>query len=180
MSIPIFKLPKIKHPNDKARKDFILDLIFLQVGGSLIHIGLTESFSKDSEVKQLHKNKDRKIHRKIKELHDYLQSESVKIRQMMSERDLHTTYYKTSLLNGSFISQIGLTNASLNLEYLGICILDLGLNRKNRKSERYEILDKFCSYSLIYGQIGKLLDQAGIEMTEEYEIAGNFITEVKY
>jgi hypothetical protein len=180
MTMPIFKLPNIKHSNAKARKDFILDLIFIQVGGSLLHIGLTENFPKESEVKQLHKNKNRKEYKKVKELHDELQNEAKRIRERLTEKDRQTAYHKTSLLNSTFIRKVGLTNKSLNLEFLGICILDEGLNRKNRKSKRYEILDKFCDYKVLYNQIGRIIEKAGIEMTDEYEVAKDFISDVKY
>lgn len=177
---PIFKMPKIKHPSDKARQDFIVDLIFLQVGGSLIHIGLTENFAKESEIKQIHKNKNRKEYKKVKELHDEMQREALKIREKLTPEDRATLFHKTTRLNSCFISKIGLTDKSLNLEYLGICVLDQGLNRKNRKTKRYEILDKFCDYKTLYAQIGETIEKAGISMDDEYEVAKDFVVEVKY
>ena len=177
---PIFGTRVIKHKSDKARKDFILDLIFISMGEVALKVALTEDYSKEDGIKSLHKNKHRKQLAKIKEAYELLVKQKKVIIELTSLRDGKTVDYKITQLSDLFISKIGLTKKELSLELLAICFMDYGLNREKRKTEINKHLKGFCNYSLLYKTIGMNVEKAGIKMTDEYELAKSFIDKVRY
>ena len=143
---PIFKHPKIKYQNTKHRKDFILDMLFVNIGISVLYVALFENF--EDGVKPLHKNKNRKELAKIKETYDFFVEHRNKIYEFMEYKDIQTLKHKLQKTGPDFIKKISLSEKDMNLETLAISILRNGLSRENRKTPLHERLKVFRNFKI--------------------------------
>lgn len=170
---------KIIHKSVKARKEFILDLVFVGIGVSLLHVALNENFTKDSEVKSIHKNKDRKVHKKLIAYQKELLAKQHILFRLMSQSDLQTVKHKTSQTAIAFMSEISDSNESVNLEYIAINIMYLGLKRKH-KFTMHPTITPFKDEAMLFLNIGDLVESVGIEPDVEFRLAQSFVSTVKY
>lgn len=177
--VPIFKLPKIKHKNDKERKDFIIDCVFVSVGVSVLYVALNEHFAEG--VKELHKNKNRKEIKKINEVYLRFKKQIDLLMNMIDKRDLYTIDYKIKTISLPFIKTISMSDKNMNLHYLAISILEQGLTRKKRKTKLNEHLKIFVDFKLLYGEVMTNVEKAkGYTLENEWNVAGEFSKLVKY
>lgn len=177
--IPLFKLPKISHNTVKERKDFIMDMTFVSVGITLLYVALNETFSEGT--KELHKNKDRKELKKIKEVYEKFNNKKELIYSMMDKKDMATLDAKFKGLSVPFIKTLSMTDIDVNLHYLAISVLEQGLLRKNRKTKLNSHLDMFIDFNLLYGEVMANVEKAkGYTLDNEWKLASDFIKIVKY
>lgn len=177
-AVPIFKLPKITHPSTKARKEFILDCLFIGVGVSILYATLVEDF-KDGVV-SLHKNKHRKNIKKIRLLYHELKDKQDLLFSMMSQEDRETYIHKNnSIIRDRFISDIGMCKDDLCLEYVAVAVLRIGLNRK-RKHPIYDYLKPFGSFLTTAKVIKQVKGAIEHDYKKEWEVAEKFVSEIKY
>ena len=181
MSItPIFgSFKKLIFKSTKERQEFIQDLIYLGIAKSLLETSLTKNIKLDEKVITFHKNKYRKQRNKIKECTDYIVSESWKVYDQLEHRDIKTLQYKTQQCSYPFIST--LTNIEKSsLELVAVALLDMALRRK-RKTPLRDELKLFTDYKLLYGKLGKAIEEAGVrEMDSEIEVARLLIQRIDY
>ena len=178
MSVPIFKLPTIKHKTTKDRKDFILDCLFVSVGISVLYVALNETFS--DGTKELHKNRNRKEIAKIKSVFDRFKAKRDFVMEMIDKRDLSTIDYKIKSISRHFIESVSMYDKDMNLHYLAISILEQGLLRP-RKTKLNEHLKMFCDFKLLYGEIMSNVEKASdYVLVDEWEVANAFVSGIKY
>ena len=176
---PIFKLPKIKHASVKHRKEFIEDILFINMAKALLSISLEKDFSKDDEIITFHKNRYRKQRQKIKEVSDFINNKTNLILSMLDDRDIKTIDHKTRQSSKDFIRTLSNTKKA-SLELISIALLDYGLTRK-RKTPLRDELKVFADYSLLYRKLGKAVESAGVrEMDEEITVAKELIKKIEY
>lgn len=175
---PIFKLEKIKHETVKHKKDFILDMIFVDVAVAVLYVATYENHNEG--VKKLHKNKDRKEYKKIKELHDDFASKRDTIHHRMTQGDLNVLDVKFKATSKAFIQSVGLTDKDVCLEYLAIAILRGGLLRENRKTplrQEFKAFTNFRTHKKIIDLIEKAKDYKN---KIEPQLALDFVSKVRY
>ena len=176
-TMPIMGTVKIKHKNTKDRKDFILDCVFIGVALNIFYISLNDDNYEDTN--SFHKNRDRKLLSKLKNTYEKLNNKKLSLYSLLSHEDLKTILYKAKESGVSFINNIARSSASLNLQHLTVAILDAGLERK-RKSTFYKILEPFRDYDIIISQLHDVVDNGGIPIDEEIELASAFVKDVRY
>ena len=169
---------EITHKNDKERKEFIMDCVFIGVALSLLQVGLYEDTYGDSI--QLHKNKQRKVLTKLKKQFEILNNYKFKIYGSLSKRDLFTIQHKTKESGTAFINHVSTSDRELNLQHLCVCILDQALSDFRKKFGLYPILDVFHDEKNIVTNIFDVVCDAGILSYYETDIARLFINNVKY
>ncbi|TLP41071.1 hypothetical protein [Arcobacter arenosus] len=175
---PIFKLPKITHINTKARKEFILDCLFIGVGVQMLYATLVEDF-KDGVV-SLHKNKHRKNIKKIRLLYHELKDKQDLLFSMMSQEDRDTYIHKNNtIIRDRFISDIGMCKDELCLEYVAVAVLRYGLNRK-RKYPIYDYLKPFGSFAVSIKVMREVKGAINHEYEKERKVAENFVSKIRY
>lgn len=175
--MPVFKMPKIKHESVKHRKDFIMDLVFITVGISVLQVSLNEDFT--DGIKPIHKNKYRKELAKIREVFEMLNSKKDMILNMLSERDLYTIQHKVKQSGISFIRSISTTEDDVCLEHIALSIFKQGLTR-DRKTKMNDYVRPFCSF-MVLSKIAKNVRVAtNYDDAKEWAIVKDFVREVKY
>lgn len=177
MTIPIFRLERIKHDKAKDRKDFIMDCVFIGVGVALLQVALTEKFT--DGVKPLHKNKHRKNIAKIREVYDFLSDKRDIILARLSDDDLNTIQHKTSVSSRAFIQTVSLHDVDMSLELLAINILKEGIRRK-RKTQIYREVKDFVSIFTLAKIYKNVKHSAGYDDTEEIKVAKDFVSQLRY
>lgn len=181
--LPIFSLPKITHKNTKHRKEFIIDCLIVEVAMSVMYVSLErrEDISDDG-IKPLHVNKHRKQLKKIRSVYDYLTKKQNLLRDMMVKKDLEATSHKVKTkASKAFIQNISMTEKDINLEYVAINILRSGLMRKDRKTPLHKRLQEFCDDTILFDDIGLVVESVGIEFTGlEHKLAKDFINDLRY
>ncbi len=171
---------KIVHKSVKERKDFVMDCVFIGTAVSLLYAAIHENFTDESDIRTLHKNKDRKSISKIKENWEYLYQKQRVVYDKLTKSDLNTIKHKVNSGSVAFIEEISMSDKTINLEYTALCILKYGLERKSRRTPISEILEVFNIKHLTYNNIGITLSRAGIKISDEKEIAQNFVNRVRY
>lgn len=176
--MPIFKLPTITHINTKARKEFILDCLFIGVGVSILYVALNEEFSEG--VISLHKNKHRKNIKHIRDIYHELKDKQTLLYSMMSLEDRRTVAHKNeSIVANKFILNIAKSEKDLCLEYVAVSILKQGLTRR-RRFPIYDYLKPFRSF-LTHAKIVKEIKGAiEHDYKNEWEVAEKFVSEIRY
>jgi len=180
MCIPynITKPTKITHPSDKARKDFIMDTVFINVGISVFHVAINEK-NVCGEIRTLHKNKNHKLYSKFRKILDKLTSRRDRILNMIDYRDLRAIEAKVEKSIVKFIDYVSNTDKVVNLELLAVAFIDAGIDRK-RKAKPYKIVQDFQDSEMLYGGICENMELKGIRPKHEYDIAELFVSKVKY
>ena len=168
---------KITHKTDKARKEFIMDCVFIGVGTSVLYVSLFQDVSGD--IRQLHKNKERKTIAKMKETYKKLESMRNKVWLSIDKRDLRAIEAKTKKSAVSFINYVSTSEHELSLEHLAVAFIDSGLNRK-RKAKIYPSIEKFLDFDLLYVGICENMELKGIRPKSEFDVANLFVSKVKY
>lgn len=176
--LPIFKLEKITHETTKHKKDFILDMIFVNVAVAVLYVATNEDFKEG--VKELHKNKDRKEVKKLKELHDSFASKRDTLHSRMLKSDLNVLDAKFKATSRAFIQSISLTEKDICLEYLAIAILRGGLLRENRKTELRQEFKEFTNFRTHKKVIDMIEKSKGYKNKIEPKLALEFVGKVKY
>lgn len=170
---------KIKHKSVLARKEFIVDLIYIGIAKAILEVSVHQLFQNDPSVISIHRNKNRKQYVKIKEYYEYLNSKVENIYYRLDNKDGAAAQAKIIKLAVPFIRTMA-KYEDVSLELLSVSILDYGLNRK-RKTKIYEELAIFKSYGLLYGKIANEVEKAGVrENTKEVEIAIDLREKIKY
>lgn len=171
---------RIVHKNTKARKDFILDMLFVNVSITLLYVSLNEVGKFEEGVKVIHKNKERKTIQKIREVYDILKVKRDAICNIMDSRDIETLDFKNKdKVAKSFIRNVSLIEKEISLEYLAVFVLELGLGRK-RASEVNERVSLLADFKMIYKNIVKKVVKINSSMDFEFELAKKFVSDVKY
>jgi cobalamin biosynthesis protein CbiD len=170
---------KIKHSTTQARKEFIIDLIYIAISKAILEVAINQTFTQDPDIISIHRNKNRKQYVKIKEYFDYLKEEMEKVYNKLDNKDIAATQAKTVKLAIPFIKTM-MKYEDVSLELLAVSILDYGLNRK-RKVKIYDELKLFKNYNLLYGKIANEVEKAGVrENSKEIQIAMDLIENIKY
>lgn len=169
---------KITHISNKSRKEFLIDMLFVQIGISILQVALNENFSEG--VKELHENKDRKEIKKIKTVFERFLYRKNSIMDLLLKEDLKKLDEMVKRSAKPFVKTIGTATSDMSLHYLAIAVLENGLARKDRKAPRSAIFDRFCDFKLLYGEIMESVEKAkGYEFADEWECALKFVKEVK-
>jgi hypothetical protein len=170
---------KIKHNSKIERKEFIVDLIYVAVAKAILEVAVKQTFEHDPDIITIHRNKNRKEYKKIKEYLDYIVQESEKIYHRLESKDGITAQRKAIDLAVPFIKTMA-EYKGVSLELLSINIFDAGLHRA-RKTKMNEVFKPFADYMFLYEKLGAEVEKAGIrESTLEFEIAMKFKKEIKY
>lgn len=175
---PIFKLEKIKHESTKHRKDFIIDMIFVNVAVAVLYVAEYEEFNEG--VKELHQNKDRKEVKKLKQLHDEFAKIRDTIHHRMDKKDLNVLDAKFKATSRAFIQSISLTEKDICLEYLAIAILRGGLARIPRKTKMRQELKPFTNFRTHKNVIDLIEKAKDYKNKLEPLLALDFVSKVKY
>lgn len=175
---PISELEKIRHKTVKHKKDFILDMIFMNVAVAVLYVAMHEDFN--DGVKPLHKNKDRKEIAKIKELYTNFASKRDSILHRMTKEDINTLDAKFKATGRDFVQSISLTEKDISLEYLAIAILRSGLSRTNRKTALRTELKEFSNFRTHKRVIDLIQKAKDYKYELEPVLASNFVGKVKY
>lgn len=173
-----FKLKTIEHKSVKHRKDFILDMIFINVGVAIMQIAINESF--DDGVKEIHKNKHRKQVKKLKELHQVFLEKKDFIMSIMSKEDLNTLDFKMKKTSASFIYTMASVKEDVCLEFLAIAMFRAGLTRQNRKTPLNDLLKVFSNFMTHKKTIDLINQTTNYKYEIEPFMASKFANEVKY
>jgi hypothetical protein len=170
---------KIKHNSTLERKEFIIDLIYIAIAKAILEVAVNETFSKDLDVISLHRNKNRKQLKKIKENLKFINEKTENIYYRLDNKDGAAAQSKTIKLSVPFIRTM-LKYKEVSLELLSITIFDYGLNRK-RKTKLNPALKVFTNYSFLYGNLANVVEKAGIrENSKEIEIVEDLVKSIKY
>lgn len=170
---------KIKHKSELERKEFIIDLIYIAVAKAILEVAVKQTFEHDPDVITIHRNKNRKEYKKIKEYLDYIVQESEKIYHKLDSKDGITAQRKSILLTVPFIKTMA-EYKGVSLELLSINIFDVGLHRA-RKTQMNEVFKPFADYRFLYEKLGAEVEKAGIrESMLEFEIAMKLKNKIKY
>ena len=179
MTKPIFKMPKIQHKSVKHRKEFIEDMLFINIAKAILTISHEQDFTNDEEVITFHKNRYRKQLKKIKEVSEFINLKAEAVLDMLDRRDIVTLDHKTKQCSTIFILTMAKAKKA-SLELIAVALLDMALRRK-RKTPLREELKVFTDYSLLYGKLGKAVEDAGVrEMSEEMIVAEELINKIDY
>lgn len=177
---PIFGgLKKITFKSTRERQEFIEDLVYLGIAKSLLETSLNNEVQLDKRVITYHKNRYRKEKKKIQNCTNYIVEESWKIYDRLENNDILTLQHKIKQCAKSFIEVIS-QEVKKSLELVAIALLDYGFNRK-RKTPLREELKLFTDYKLLYGKLGKAIEDAKVrEMDVEVDIAKLLIERIDY
>lgn len=166
----------IKHKSDKARQEFIMDCVFVNVGISVLYVALYEN---EIGGRTLHRNRERKVYDKMKESYKKLEAMRGKLYKSLCERDINTVKAKTDASAVAFINYVSTSEAELSLEILAVAFIDAGIDRI-RRFEPYDVISQFQDFDLLYSGILGRLEAKGIRPKVEYDVAANFVSKVKY
>ena len=170
---------KIKHNSVKERKDFILDMIYVAVAKAILEIAVNQNFENDPDIITIHRNKNRKEHRKIKEYLEYITKTVELIYYRLDSKDCLVAQEKAKKLAIPFIRTLS-QYKNVSLELLSISIFDVGLNRQ-RKTKLHEVFKPFANYKFLYAKLGAEVEKAGVrEAALENEMATKLSLQVKY
>jgi hypothetical protein len=170
---------KIKHNSVKERKDFILDMIYIAVAKAILEIAVNQNFENDPDIITIHRNKNRKEYKKIKEYLDYITKLTESIYYRLESQDCLVAEQKARKLAVPFIRTLAQYN-NVSLELLSISIFDVGLNRK-RKTKLHEVFKPFADYKFLYAKLGTEVEKAGVrEAALENEMATQLSLQMKY
>lgn len=168
---------KIKHNSELEREEFILDLIYIAVAKAILEVAVNQTFEHDPDIITIHRNKNRKQYKKIKEYLDYIVEKSEMIYYRLDSKDGIEAQRKAVLLAVPFIKTMA-EYKEVSLELLSINIFDVGLHRK-RKTKMNDIFKPFADYKFLHGKLGAEIEKAGIrESMLEFEIAIKFKNEI--
>lgn len=168
---------KIKHNSKLERKEFILDLIYIAAAKAILEVAVNQTFEHDPYIITIHRNKNRKQYKKIKEYLDYIVEKSEMIYHRLEFKDGIEAQRKAIKLVTPFIRTIA-EYKEVSLELLSINIFDVGLHR-TRKTKMNDIFKPFADYKFLHGKLGAEVEKAGIrESMLEFEIAMKFKNEV--
>lgn len=170
---------KIKHNSTIERKEFIIDLIYIAIAKAILEVAVNETFSNDPDIISIHKNKNRKEFKKIKEYLSFINEKIETIYYRLDNKDGAVAESKTIKLSVPFIRTLS-KYKDVSLELLSITIFDYGLNRK-RKTKLNPALKVFSNYSFLYGKLANEVEKAGIrENIKEVEIVKDLRKAIKY
>lgn len=174
-------LHKIKFDTKIHRKDFIDDMVVICIALSILFVVTSEKLEASGNVNALHKNKNRKSIKKIKNIYEELAKKRSFIYSILEEKELKLIQYKIKKTSTAFIEIISMTESDVSLEFIAVNILHIGLERngnKNRRTNLHQRLTPFSNTKTIFGGIAKVVEDAGISISCEYDIAKNFIEKI--
>jgi len=170
---------KIKHNSTLERKEFIIDLIYIAIAKAILEVAVNDTFSNDPDIISIHKNKNRKQYKKIKEGLEFINQKIENVYYRLDERDGKTAQSKAVKLAVPFIRTLS-KYKDVSLELLSITVFDYGLNRK-RKTKLNPALKLFADYRLLYGKIAAKVEESGVrENIKEVEIVKDLMKSIKY
>lgn len=170
---------KIKHNSNLERKEFIVDLIYIAVAKAILEVAVKQTFEHDPDIITIHRNKNRKEYKKIKEYLEDIVKKSEMIYYRLDNKDGAEAQRKAIKLAVPFIKTMA-EYKEVSLELLSINILDVGLHRI-RKTKMNDVFKPFADYRFLYEKLGAEIEKAGIrESMLEFEIASKFLKQIKY
>lgn len=175
--IPTFRLERIKFQSTKERKEFIEDMILVNVAIAVMYVATFENFSEG--VKELHPNKDRKQVKKIKEVYDSLATQRDMILKRLTQKDLNALDAKFKGTSKDFVQSISMTDKDISLEYLAVGILR-GLARDRRKTKLKDELKVFSNFRTHKSIIDLVSSAKGYKNELEPKLASDFVSRIKY
>ena len=161
---------KIKHDSKLERKEFILDLIYIAIAKAILEVAVNQTFEQDPDIISIHRNKNRKEYKKIKEYLEYIVAKSEMIYHRLDSKDGIEAQKKAVKLAVPFIKTMA-EYKEVSLELLSINIFDIGLHRK-RETKMNDVFKPFADYKFLHKKLGAEVEKAGVRESElEFEIA---------
>lgn len=167
----------IKFKKPKQRQVFLRDLVALNVALSLVEVG-SKGDDFNGEIIVLHKNKDRKDLKKIKDKLERLKNSRDDIMLELEDRDIRAIQGLSKRFFKPLMMQLGHT-VTINLENVAIQLINVKFGGRKQLTDLHESLHLFTRRWGIHAITGTLLDN-DIETSEtEIELARDFAEAIK-